>query len=197
MAIVVEEFDSTAIKNSSVQFIETDGTKQPGEPFGSIGNIEGETTLRELIKRKEGVEVRKKTKPEKMDLTAAAHIPVSVVRDFFGLSTEDLKPGVYKYSQTSKGKEFVYTADVIDEFEDVTKLIAFPRCVSATGFKFTIENGADEVAQMEVNFTAYPDEQGNLYYEAFTSELDPLDADTITSQWHTDFNYTLVQVAAV
>jgi len=190
MATIVEEFDSTSIKNSSIQFFETDGTKKPGTKFGSIGSIEGETTLRELIKRAEGVEVRKKTKPEKIDITISALIPVGVVRDFFGLSTEGLKPGVYKYSQQSKGKEFVYTADVIDEFEDVVKLIAFPKAVSATGFKFAIENGADEVAQMEVEVTAYPDEQGNLYYEAFVSELDD---PTIADTWHSEFNYTLVE----
>ncbi len=189
MPSIVEEFAPTAIKNSSVQFFGSGGTVTPGTKFGCVGSIEGETTLKELIKRCEGVEVRKKTKPEKIDLTISAHIPIQVVRDLFGLSTENLKPGVYKYSQDSKGKEFVYTADVMDEFEDVVKLIAFPKAVSATGFKFAVENGGDEVAEMEVEITAYPDEQGNLYYEAFISELsDPTIADT----WHTQFDYALV-----
>lgn len=192
MPSIVEEFAPTAIKNSSVQFFGSDGTPEPGTKFGCVGSIEGETTLKELIKRCEGVEVRKKTKPEKMDLTISAHIPIQVVRDLFGLSTENLKPGVYKYSQESKGKEFVYTADVMDEFEDVVKLIAFPKAVSATGFKFSIENGADEVSEMEVEITAYPDEQGNLYYEAFVSELtDP----TIADKWHTQFDHSLVEIA--
>lgn len=190
MAIVVESFDAISIKNSSIQFFGSDGTKQTGVKFGSIGSIEGETTLRELIKRLEGVEVRKKTKPEKIDLTISAHIPVAVIRDFFGLKADDLKPGVYSYDTNSKGKEFVYTADVIDEFEDVTKLIAFPKAVSATGFKFAIENGADEVAEMEVEITCYPDENGKLYYEAFVAEL--ADA-TVSEKWHTDFTYTLVK----
>jgi hypothetical protein len=190
MPTVVEEFAPTAIKNSSVQFFESDGTQTPGTKFGCVGTAEGETTLKEVIKRCEGVEVRKKTKPEKIDLTISAHIPVAVVRDLFGLKTEDLKSGIYKYSQDSKGKEFVYTADVIDDFEDVVKLIAFPKAVSATGFKFSIENGADEVAEMEVELTAYPDEQGNLYYEALVSELDD---PTIADTWHSQFDYTLVE----
>lgn len=190
MAAIVEAFAPTAIKNSSVQFREIDGTQAPGTKFGCVGSIEGETTLKELIKRCEGNEVGKKVKPEKIDLTISAHIPVAVVRNLFGLKTEDLKPGIYKYSQQSVGKEFVFTADVMDEFEDVVKLIAFPKAVSATGFKFAIENGADEVAEMEVEITAYPDEQGNLYYESFVSELsDP----TIAKTWHTQFNYTLVE----
>lgn len=190
MSTVVEDFAPTDIKNSSVQFFGADGTKQTGEKFGCVGSVEGETTLRELIKTCEGVEVAKKVKPVKSDLTITAHVKVSVVRDLFGLSNEDLKPGVYKYSNQSKGKEFVFTADVIDEFEEVTKLIAFPKTVSASGFAFTIENGADEVAQMETSVTAYPDDKGNIYYEAFVAELqDPTVADT----WHSDFNYSLVE----
>jgi len=194
MTIVVN-FDAISIKNSSVQMHNADGTKADGTKFGSVGSVEGETSLRELIKREEGVEVKKRTKPEKIDLTISAHVPVQVVRDIFGLSNEDLNPGVYKYSKEAKGKEFTYTADVIDEFEDVTKLIAFPRCTSSTGFKFTVTNGADEVAEMEVEITVYPDEQGNLYYEAIVDELDELS--TVPTTWHTQFIYTLVELPAV
>ncbi|UOE96076.1 phage tail protein [Alkalihalobacillus sp. LMS39] len=189
MPTVVENFDAMAIKNSSVQFFDN-GTQKEGTKFGCVGNLGGETTLKEIIKRCEGVEVRKITKPEKIDLTVSAHIPVKVVRDIFGINSTDLKPGVYKYSQNSKGKEFVFTADVIDEFEDVVKLIAFPKCSSATGFRFTIENGADEVAEMEVEITAYPDEKKNLYYEAFASELQDTN---IQENWHKLFTYELVE----
>ncbi|NMH67292.1 phage tail protein [Bacillus sp. RO3] len=190
MAIIVEEFDAISIKNSSAQFFDETGTQQPGTKFGSVGSIEGETQLKELVKRIEGREAKKRSKPEKMTMTISAHVPVKVVRDLFGISSEGLKPGIYKYSENAKGKEFVYTADVIDEFEDVVKLIAFPRCISSTGFKFSIENGADEVALMEVEVTAYPDEQGNIMYDTFVSELNDT---TVENQWHTQFNYALVE----
>ncbi|MCV9886239.1 phage tail protein [Metabacillus halosaccharovorans] len=190
MATIVEDFAPTAIKNASVQFKESDGTVQPGTKFGCVGSMEGETTLKELIKRCEGVEVGKKIKPEKIDLTISGHIPIAVVRNFFGINTDNLKPGIYKYSTQSKAKEFIFTADVIDEFEDVVKLIAFPKAVSAIGFKFAVENGADEVAEMEVEITAYPDENGNLYYEALVAELTDT---TVADTWHTQFNYALVE----
>ena len=190
MSTIIENFDSMAIKNSSVQFFEN-GVQQKGTRFGCVGSLGGETTLKEIIKKSEGVEVRKKTKPEKIELTVSAHIPVKVVRNLFGIDSKDLKPGVYSYSQDSSGKGFVYTADVIDEFEDVVKLIAFPKCVSTTGFKFSIENGADEVAEMEVQFTAYPDANRKLYYESFVSELeDP----TVAENWHKLFTSDLVKV---
>jgi hypothetical protein len=116
---------------------------------------------------------------------------LQVLRDFFGFSNTDLKPGIYSYGTDSKAKRFTLTADAIDEFEDVTKLMAFPDCVSATGFTFNIENGADEVALMEISLEAYPDEFKKILYDAMISELeDPTIADT----WHTQFDRTLVEV---
>lgn len=190
MTTIIEQFDSMRITNSSIQVIES-GTQQEGKKFGSLGSIEGETTLKELIKKIEGREAKKKVKPEKMDLTISAHIAVQIIRDVFGINSTGLKPGVYQYGQDSSGKEFVFTADVIDEFEDITKLVAFPKCVSTTGYKFTIENGADEVALMEIQLTAYPDDFGQIMYDAFVSELEDT---TVATQWHTQFNRELVEV---
>lgn len=192
MSTIIEEFDAISIKNSSVQYLDGDNQEQ-GKRFGAIGTISGETTLRELIKNVEGVEAKKRVTPEKIDLTISAHIKVDVIRSVFGISNNNLKPGVYGYSINARGKEFVYTADVIDEFEEVTKLIAFPRCVSATGFTFSIENGATEVAEMELTLTAYKDEKGFLYYEGFVDEVDDQE---VIEKWHTEFTPELVELTS-
>lgn len=189
MTTIIQEFDAVTIKNASVQFFE-DGVKQAGTKFGALGSIEGETEVIEIVKRVEGIEVKKKSKPVKMTLTVNAHIPVQVARDFFGLKTDGLKPGIWAYGSLSAGKKFIFTADVIDEFEDVVKLIAFPNCSNATGFKISIENGADEVAMLELEFTALADELSNFYYEALVSELQD---STVATQWHTQFTPTLVE----
>lgn len=189
MAIIVKEFDAVSIKNASVQFFEN-GVQQAGEKFGLLGSIEGETEVIEIVKRVEGIEAKRKSKPIKMALTVAGHIPVKVARDYFGLSQADLKPGIWAYGTLSKGKNFVFTADVIDEFEDVVKLIAFPNCTDTAGFKIAIENGADEVAMLEIEFTALGDSKGNIYYEALVDELE--DA-TVATQWHTKFDKVLVE----
>ncbi|MFC0525776.1 phage tail protein [Pontibacillus salicampi] len=192
MATAVETFDAVSVKNTSIQFIDSDGTQQDGSPIGCVGTIGGETELKEIVKRCEGVEKKKKTKPIKMNLTLSAHVKQSVLRGIFGLSNQGMKPGIYKYSEDADAKDFILTADVIDEFEDVTKLIAFGNCTSATGLKFTVENGADELALMELEFTAYTDDKGNFMYEALIPELDD---DTIKDTWHTQFNTSLVEVA--
>lgn len=187
MATVVETFDAVSVKNTSVQFHDDEGKSTR---IGCVGSISGETEMRELVKRCEGVEVRKRTRPEKMNLTLSGHVKVSVLRKVYGLSNDDLKDGIYKYSTNAKGQEFTLTADVIDEFEDVTKLIAFPNCISATGLQFTIENGADEVAEVELEFTVYPNESNDFYYEALIPEIED---DEVQEEWHTDFSYELVE----
>ena len=125
-----------------------------------------------------------------MNMTVSAHVPVQVMRDYFGLSTDGLKPGIWSYGSMSKGKNFVFTADVIDEFEDVVKLIAFSNCVDSAGFKFALENAADEVALMELEFTALADKLNNIYYEALVVELEDK---TIADKWHTAFTTDLVK----
>ncbi|GGJ50940.1 phage tail protein [Virgibacillus salexigens] len=188
---IIEEFDAVSIENASLQFFDK-GQKQPGQKFGCLGTIEGETELKEIVKMCAGQEKGKTTKPIKMNLTLSGHVKVAVIRNLFGLTNQGLKPGVYKYSTKSKGKTFVLTADVVDEFTDVTKLIAFPNCISATGLKITVQAGADEVAELELEITAYPDkesEEGNFYYESFKEELEDT---TIVEQWHKEFNHELV-----
>ena len=135
-------------------------------------------------------DVEKEIKTTELKVTVSAHIPVKVARDYFGFNTTGLKPGVWAFGSASKGYDFVFTADVVDEFEDVVKLIAFPNCSNSTGFKFAIANGEEELAMMELEFTALPDELKNFYYEAFVDEL--ADA-TVAQKWHTQFNSALVK----
>ncbi|HHW4467437.1 TPA: phage tail protein [Listeria monocytogenes] len=188
MATIIEEFDATRVTNVGTKFSE-DATSIA---FGCLGSIEGETELLELVKKCEGVETKKKTTPQKMSLTLNGHVKVPVLRDIFGLSNEGLKAGVYSYGADSLSKPFVLTAAVLDEFEAQTKLIAFSNCVAATGLKITVENGADEVAEVELEFTAMIDDNRKCYYEAIISELDEADKDAFVKQWHTNFTPDMV-----
>ncbi|PGM62494.1 phage tail protein [Bacillus cereus] len=189
MVKVIEEFDSVSIANASIQF-KKKGTQEPGTKFGCVGTIEREPESKELKKVCGGVTMKKKSKTTEIKITVSAHIPVKVARDYFGFDTAGLKPGVWVYGSESKGYDFAFTADVVDEFEDVVKLIAFPNCSNSTGFKFAIANGEEELAMMELEFTALPDDLKKFYYEAFVDELS--DA-TVAQKWHTQFNSALVK----
>lgn len=187
---IIEEFDAVSIRNASIQFIKN-GTQEQGTKFGLVGQIEGETELSELTKKVGNLEVKKVVKPNKMNLTVSGHIPVKVLRDYFGLTNLNLKPGIYAYGTLSKGHRFVFTADVVDEFEDLVKLIAFANCNNTSGFKITIENGSDEVAMMELEFTVLADDLGNFYYETLVAELSD---QTVAENWHKEFKSTLVTI---
>ncbi|HFK1755264.1 TPA: phage tail protein [Bacillus cereus] len=189
MVKVIEEFDSVSIANASIQF-KKKGIQEPGTKFGCVGTIEGEPEIKEIKKLCGGTTVKKKSKTTELKITVSAHIPVKVARDYFGFDTTGLKPGVWAYGSESKGYDFVFTADVVDEFEDLVKLIAFPNCSNSTGFKFSIANGEEELAMMELEFTALPDDLKNFFYEAFKDEL--ADA-TVAQKWHTQFNSALVK----
>ncbi|HDR4726951.1 TPA: phage tail protein [Bacillus cereus] len=186
----IEEFDSVSIKNASIQFIKK-GKQEAGTKFGCVGNVEGETEVIEILKKCGPQVQKKKVKASQMNMTVSAHIPVQVARDFFGLSTEGLKPGIWAYGSLSKGNDFIFTADVIDEFEDIVKMIAFTNCSNSTGFKISIENGADELAMLELEFTALADKLNNFYYEALVDELEDKE---IANKWHTQFTPELVAV---
>lgn len=184
----ITEFDSWSIKNSSIQFIKS-GVKQPGAKFGSVGTISFEPETSTLQKKEGRVITKEKIITTKLNVSVSAHIPVDVARDFFGLSNEGLKPGIYSYGEGSLGKDFVWTADVMDDFEDVTKLIAFPKASNSAGLTLSIDATQEELALLELSFSAVADSAGQFYYEALVPELeDPTIADT----WHTNFDRTLI-----
>lgn len=184
MATIIEEFDAMRVGQVALQWKDETAVSV----FKCIGSISGETEMKEITKQCGGRVGKSKSYPIKHNLTLAAHIPVKDVRKITGLSNTGLKAGVYSYGLKSKAAELTLTADVIDDFEDVTKLVAFPECVSPTGLKVFVDGDADEVAYLELEFTATPDEDGDLYYEAFVDEVDQ----AIKDGWHSAFKRSLV-----
>lgn len=182
MATEIKEFDAMRVKNVTFQYADS------VEKFKCIGSIEGETELRTITKKCEGVITKSKSIPIGHNLTLSGYVPVKVLRKTFGLTNDKLKTGVYSYGVDSKSEKFCLTADVIDDFEDIVKLVAFPRCISATGLKYTIDNEADETAYVELEFNVNPDEAGQFYYDAFVDEIET----EVKNAWHIAFNRSLV-----
>ena len=70
--------------------------------------------------------------------------------------------------------------------------MAYPNAVIESGTAKKIENGAEEVAEVELEISVMPDEYGNGKYEALVDDID----DTVANTWMTAFAPDLVQSAS-
>lgn len=193
MAKNIEEFDTVRITEFGIKF----KNDTEAQSFGCVGTLGGESEITPIVKRCEGMEKKRKSKVSKMTITLSAHVKLAALRRIFGISADGLKPGVYKYGADSIGEDFAITALAIDEFEDEQKLIAFSNCANDTGFKINIENGAEEVAELELTFTALVDEKRGIYYEAYLSELDDEGKTEFIQAWKTNFTPELALAGVV
>lgn len=182
----IDVFDAVTIKNASVLFKGESVT----EPFGCVGKLDAESEVKEIKKVCGGVTQKKKSKPSQLNVKISGHMKLSVLREIFGIKNDGLIDNVYSYGIDSSGKDFVFVAEEFDDFEEVSRLIAFPKCSSASGFVKSVENGAEELAETEIEITALPDEFGKLYYEAIgLSEEDK-------KTWMTAFDPSKLQKGA-
>ncbi|WP_454538817.1 hypothetical protein, partial [Escherichia coli] len=92
------------------------------------------------------------------------------------------KPVIYSYGPDSVGEDFSLAAEIVDDFEENSKLVGMLACTSNTGLTFSIENGADEVAALELETKVMQDEFGKFYHEAIVAELE----EDLTDQWMTN-----------
>lgn len=191
MPKVVTDFDTTDIKDASIQFKNSDGSYEPGTSFGCVGTLEGEAETIVIEKKCGAKTVKSKVKTTKLNMSISAHIPLAVARDYFGLSNKDLKPGVWSAGTATVGKDFKLTVTAVDEFEENEKLMAFPNSSNTVGFKIQpLESGAEEIAMLELEFVSLPDESNEFYYEAIVAELDD---PTIAEMWHQEFTRNLIE----
>ena len=183
MAATFEQFSEFEIKESTVKFEDNEAVK-----LGCVGSLGETLNVKTVTKKCEGVAVKSRTRGDGTgELAFTLHMRDEVFRKMFGMVNEGFKAGVYAYGQGSRHKEFCYTAKVNDEDGNV-KYKAYPKCCVTTGISRKIENGAEEVAEIEVTAAIMPDEKGNGMYEAFADDLD----ETTAKDWLTKFSYELV-----
>ena len=180
-------FSEYEVKNTSMKFKD----EETATKVGCVGSLDEKLNSKTITKKCEGVVTKSKTRGDGTgELTMSLHMRYDLFLKTYGMVLTSLKDGVYAYGRNSKHKEFCLTADVFDE-EDVRKLKAYPNCVVTSGIARKIENGAEEVAEIELTVSVMPDEFGNGMYEAVVT--DGLD-ETIVTSWLTNFTPELVQL---
>jgi hypothetical protein len=154
-----------------------------------IGSYEETMNAKVITKKCRGV-VRKKIVKGTGEgsLKISAHIPYDIYTKMYGMDLTSLLDGVKGYGQNSVHPTFSLVAHVTDE-DGVEKYKAYPNCVIETGKVSKVENGAEEVAEIELEVSVAPDEYGQGMYEALDEGL----TDTVAAAWMTSFDPDLVQ----
>lgn len=184
MAASMEQFSEFEVKESTVKF---EGETE-AERMGCVGSLTETMNTKTVTKKCEGVTVKSVTRGDGTgELAFTLHMRRAVFIKAYGMKSEGLKNGVYSYGQGSKHKEFLYTAKVKDEDGNVM-FKAYPRCCITSARSSKIENGAEEVAEIECTASVSPDEYGEGVYEAFADDLDTETA----AKWLTEFSRELV-----
>lgn len=159
-----------------------------------IGSLEEEMDVKTVVKNCRGVPRKKRARGLGTGtLKLSAHIPWAVYVKFYGMELDTLIAGVKAYGKNSIHKGFAMTAHVIDE-DGNKKLKAYPNAlVTAGGVARKIENGAEEVAELELEISVMPDEYGNGLYDAPVGDITD---EKVKTDWMTAFTPEMVQLAS-
>lgn len=163
------------------------------EMIKCIGSAEEEMEAKTISKSCRGVVVKEIIKGTgRGTLKITAHIAWALYTKFYGMTLDTLIEGVKAYGRNSVHSAFCTTAHVTDE-DGEEKYKAYPNCVVKSGVVRKIENGAEEVAELELEISVSPDEYGNGLYEVAADELKN---DDVKADWMTAFDPAMVQAVA-
>lgn len=158
----------------------------------AVGSAEETLNTKVVTKKRRGVVFKKRVKGDGTGaLKVSMHIPYEIYNDIYGMNIEGLIKGVKSYGTQSKHPEFAIVAHVVDE-DDVGKYKAYPNCILESGVSRKIENGGEEVAEIELEIALQPDETGQCMYEALE---DKLDAD-VAKKWMEEWKPELMKATS-
>ena len=160
-----------------------------------VGKITIERETKTVTKKCRGVTKKRKTKPTgNGTITVSLHIKLALYRKINAMTNKGLQPGVYGFSNVeSLMPEVSIAARVMDE-DDEPMFLGFPRCKVEEINSTEIENGGEEVAEVEMKLSYMPDDNGIGEYQALAVELT---GNTLTAEnWMTDFSSTLAQASS-
>lgn len=182
-------FSDFEIDKMSVKFASS--TSSTAVAMNCVGSVEEEMTAKEITKKCRGVVIKDVVKGTgEGTLTISAHVPYAIFKEAFGMEHDDLADGVVAYGTSSRHKAFCLTMHVVDE-DGAEKYKAYPNCIFKARPTISTENGAEEVAEVEIEIAVMPDSNGNGMYEALADGL----SETIKSGWLSNFTYDLVKKA--
>lgn len=178
---VYSEFE---IDKMSIKFEEKEA-----EEMNCIGSIEEELGMKKITKKCRGRVERNITKGDGTGtLKISAHVPYEIYTHLYGMDTEEFADEVMAYGENCVHPECLITCHVKDEDEE-GKYKAYPRAVCTSAKASKIENGSEEVAEIELEFDLMPDANGKAMYEALEKNLN----EEIAGKWMSEFSEELIK----
>ena len=159
-----------------------------------VGTLNVERETKTVTKSCRGVVKKRKTKPTgNGTITLSMHIKLALYRKMHSMVNTGLQPGVYAFDNTTAMPEFSLTARVKDE-DDNIMFLGYPRCKIEEINALNIENGAEEVAEVEMTIAYMPDDYNKGEYQALAIDLT---GNVLTNEnWMTDFSSDAAQATA-
>lgn len=182
------EFSEYEIDQQYIKFVD----KESGMWMDCVGTCTTTMDSRTVTKKNRGTTAKTSTKGKGSgSMKESLHVPEDFRDEAFGLKDVKLNKDVRAYGESSRHAEFSLSQHVIDE-DGKEKLKHYPRCVVTNMPESKTENGADEVAESEIEIAIMPDEYGiGLYEVILTDENRAKFAD-----WMENWSRTLVAAEA-
>lgn len=189
-AILENVFSETEVREIGIRIQEA----ETAEINECVGSWEEELETRTVSKKCRGIITKSRTKGTgRGTIKASLHMGYDLFATLYGMKQKGLKDGVIAYGTGSLHPVFCVTAKVLDE-DDNVKYKAYPNCTITSAISRKVENGGEEIAEIEVEIAVSPDENGNGLYEATEAELQ--DA-TAKKDWMAKFKYDLVKAPSI
>ena len=160
---------------------------------GAVGSIEETMDSKTVTKKYMGVVAKTRTKGTGAgEAKISMHMNYDMYKKTYGMGLESLEDGVSAYGSSSVHPQFAMVCEVLDEDENI-KYKAYPCCIVKDGISRKVENGGEEVAEIELTVAVMPDEYGQGMYEALADSL----SSEIKQKWMTEFTPDLVKKKVV
>lgn len=157
-----------------------------------VGSSEEEMNAKVISKSCRGVVVKKTVKGDGTGkVSLSVHMPYDIYVKAYGMNLDTLVEGVKAYGRNSVHEGFSVVQHVFDE-DGKEMYKAYPNCIIESGKTAKTENGAEEVAEIEMEISVMPDEYGNGVYQALAEGMN----ETLKSQWMTAFAPEMAQVTS-
>lgn len=186
MSITAEVFSEAEVEEIAIKTKEA--TK--ADVNKCVGTLEEEMETRTVTKKCKGIVVKSRTRGTgKGTLKLALHMAQDLFAKLYGMNRERLKDGVIAYGEKSVHPEFCMAVKLRDE-DGKVKYKAYPNCVISKGTSRKVENGAEEIAEIELEIAVMPDENGEGLYEATETDLTE---ESLKEAWMENFTPDMVE----